>query len=214
VIDVAEQHVGHHHGGHDDSGLAKRLEHLELENKQLKETLSKLEQRVAKIESSKGGAAAAPPAAPKHQPAKPAAKPAPPAKKEEVDDDDDFELFGDELVQETEEQKKVKEQRLKMYAEKKQSKPAIVAKSSVLLDVKPWDDETDMKALESAVRSIKMDGLVWGTSKLLPVAFKIKKLQIQCVIEDDKVSTEELEEKICAFEDYIQSVDIAAFNKI
>ena len=63
----------------------------------------------------------------------------------------------------------------------------MIAKSSVLLDVKPWDDETDMKELESSVRSIAMDGLVWGTSKLVPVAFGVKKLQIQCVVEDDKV---------------------------
>ena len=71
-----------------------------------------------------------------------------------------------------------------------------------------------MKALEDAVRSISLDGLVWGTAKLVPVAYNIKKLQIQCVIEDDKVSTEALEEQICEFEDYVQSVDIAAFNKI
>jgi translation elongation factor EF-1beta len=58
----------------------------------------------------------------------------------------------------------------------------------VLLDVKPWDDETDMKALEESVRTVQMDGLVWGTSKLVPVAFGVKKLQIQCVIEDDKVN--------------------------
>jgi translation elongation factor EF-1beta len=57
------------------------------------------------------------------------------------------------------------------------------------LDVKVWDDETDMKALEESVRSIQMDGLVWGSSKLVPVAFGVKKLQIQCVIEDDKVSS-------------------------
>lgn len=35
-------------------------------------------------------------------------------------------------------------------------------KSSVLMDVKPWDDETDMKKLEEAVRSVQMDGLLWG----------------------------------------------------
>lgn len=64
----------------------------------------------------------------------------------------------------------------------------MVAKSSVLLDVKVWDDETDMGALEKSVRSIVMDGLVWGSSKLVPVAFGVKKLQIQCVIEDDKVN--------------------------
>ena len=43
--------------------------------------------------------------------------------------------------------------------------PAVVAKSSVVLEVKPWDDETDMKALEQAVRSIQMDGLVWGSGE-------------------------------------------------
>ena len=46
------------------------------------------------------------------------------------------------------------------------SEPGPIAKSSVVLDVKPWDDETDMKALEQAVRSIQMDGLVWGACKL------------------------------------------------
>lgn len=35
-------------------------------------------------------------------------------------------------------------------------------KSSVLLEVKPWDDETDMKKLEEAVRSVEMPGLLWG----------------------------------------------------
>lgn len=40
--------------------------------------------------------------------------------------------------------------------------PALIAKSSILLDVKPWDDETDMAKLEECVRSIQMDGLVWG----------------------------------------------------
>ncbi|KAG5006208.1 hypothetical protein JHK85_024750 [Glycine max] len=31
-----------------------------------------------------------------------------------------------------------------------------------MLDVKPWDDETDMKKLEEAVRSIEMEGLLFG----------------------------------------------------
>ncbi len=35
-----------------------------------------------------------------------------------------------------------------------------------------------------------------------------------CVVEDDKVGTDFLEEAITAFEDYVQSVDVAAFNKI
>ena len=92
--------------------------------------------------------------------------------------------------------------------------PALVAKSSILLDMKPWDDETDMAKLEKCVRSIQADGLVWGSSKLVLVWYGIKKLQIQCVVEDDKVGTDMLEEQITAFDEYVQSMDVAAFNKI
>jgi EF-1 guanine nucleotide exchange domain len=42
----------------------------------------------------------------------------------------------------------------------------------------------------------------------LIVGFGIKKLQITLVVEDDKVSLEELQEKIEEFEDYVQSTDI------
>uniref|UniRef100_A0A3Q0T583 Eukaryotic translation elongation factor 1 beta 2 n=1 Tax=Amphilophus citrinellus TaxID=61819 RepID=A0A3Q0T583_AMPCI len=129
------------------------------------------------------------------------------------EDDDDIDLFGSD-EEEDSEATRLKEERLAAYAAKKAKKPAIIAKSSILLDVKPWDDETDMAKLEECVRSIQMDGLVWGQSKLVPVGYGIKKLQINCVVEDDKVGTDILEEKITAFEDFVQSMDVAAFNKI
>lgn len=130
------------------------------------------------------------------------------------DDDDDIDLFGSENEEEAAEAARIKEERLAEYAAKKSKKPALVAKSSILLDVKPWDDETDMSKLEECVRSVGMDGLLWGPSKLVPVGYGIKKLQIGCVVEDDKVGTDMLEEAITAFEEYVQSVDVAAFNKI
>ena len=34
----------------------------------------------------------------------------------------------------------------------------------------------------------------------MPVGYGIKKLQISCVVEDDKVSTDDLEEAITAFD--------------
>ncbi|KAM7342124.1 elongation factor 1-beta [Cochliomyia hominivorax] len=129
------------------------------------------------------------------------------------DDDDDVDLFGSD-EEEDAEAAKIREERLAAYAAKKSKKPALIAKSSVLLDVKPFGDETDMKEMEKSVRSIEMDGLLWGASKLVPVGYGIHKLQIMCVIEDDKVSIDLLTEKIEEFEDYVQSVDIAAFNKI
>ena len=45
-----------------------------------------------------------------------------------------------------------------------------------------------------------------GTAKQVPVAYGIKKLQISCVVEDDKVGTDFLEETITAFEDYVRSL--------
>ncbi|PWS23241.1 hypothetical protein DKP78_14160 [Enterococcus faecium] len=130
------------------------------------------------------------------------------------DDDDDIDLFGSDEEEESEEAKRVKEERLAAYNAKKSKKPTVIAKSSILLDVKPWDDETNMAKMEECVRTIQLDGLVWGQSKLVPVGYGIKKLQIGCVVEDDKVGTDQLEELITAFEDYVQSVDVAAFNKI
>jgi len=127
------------------------------------------------------------------------------------DDDDDLDLFGDE----TEEDKKAAEER--EAAKKASSKKKESGKSSVLLDVKPWDDETDMKKLEETVRSIEMPGLLWGASKLVAVGYGIKKLQIMMTIVDDLVSVDTLIEERLTVEpanDYIQSCDIVAFNKI
>ena len=65
--------------------------------------------------------------------------------------------------------------------------------SSVVLfvDVKPWDDETDMKEMENQVRTIEMDGLLWGQALLKPIGYGIHKLTINCVVVDDKVSTQD-----------------------
>merc|ERR1712113_436548 len=101
-----------------------------------------------------------------------------------------------------------------MGAAKKAKKPALIAKTSVLLDVKPWDDETDMDAMLKEVKSVEMDGLVWGAHKLIPVGYGINKLQVMCTVEDEKVSIEELCEKIEEFEDFVQSCDVNAMNKI
>nr|XP_055057349.1 eukaryotic translation elongation factor 1 delta a (guanine nucleotide exchange protein) isoform X3 [Misgurnus anguillicaudatus] len=199
----------------DQSELISRVKNLELDNKNLhkvvddlRATLSKLESRMAVLEKSQGPASKAAPVAK----SAPVQKPKVEEQNGGADDDDDIDLFGSD--EEDEEAERIKAERVKEYAQRKSKKPALIAKSSILLDVKPWDDETDMKKLEECVRSIQMDGLLWGASKLVPVGYGIKKLQIGCVVEDDKVGTDILEEEITKFEDFVQSVDIAAFNKI
>ena len=60
-----------------------------------------------------------------------------------------------------------------------------------------------MKEMEKLVRSVACDGLVWGASKLVKIAYGIMKLQINCVVEDDKVGTDFLEDEITKFEDFV-----------
>ncbi|EPQ29513.1 uncharacterized protein PFL1_02732 [Pseudozyma flocculosa PF-1] len=131
------------------------------------------------------------------------------------DDDDDVDLFGsdDEVDEEAE---RIKAERVAEYNKKKAAKgPGPAAKSLVTLDVKPWDDETDMKELEAGVRAIEMDGLVWGSSKLVAIGYGVSKLQMSLVVEDAKVSLDELQERIAdEVEDYVQSTDVAAMAKI
>lgn len=73
--------------------------------------------------------------------------------------------FKKSLIFQDAEAARIREERLKAYAEKKSKKPGPIAKSQILLDCKPWDDETDMKQMENVVRSIEMEGLTWGSSK-------------------------------------------------
>lgn len=191
------------YGGAKTLALNERYNKLVKEKATLNKTIDDLRKSISKLETrintlEKGGSVKVP-----------EAKQAAPAKKEE---DDDIDLFGSD-DEEDEEAEKAREERAKAAAEKKKKKN-VIAKSNVILDIKPWDDETNMELLEKEVRAIAMDGLLWGISKLVPVAFGVKKLQIVCVVEDDKVSIEELTEKLEAIEEYIQSVDVAAFQKI
>ena len=82
-------------------------------------------------------------------------------------------MFGSSDEEEDAEAEKVKAQRVAEYnakkAEKESKKGKVIAKSNIIMDIKPWDDETDMKELESSIRSIEMDGLLWGTGKLVEI---------------------------------------------
>ncbi|XP_059103915.1 elongation factor 1-delta isoform X2 [Peromyscus eremicus] len=208
--------------GGDHSELVVRIASLEVENQNLRGVVQDLQQAISKLEARLSTLEKNSPAhratAPQTQHVSPMRQVEPPTKKAatpaEDDEDNDIDLFGSDEEEEDKEAARLREERLRQYAEKKAKKPSLVAKSSILLDVKPWDDETDMAQLEACVRSIQLDGLVWGGSKLVPVGYGIRKLQIQCVVEDDKVGTDLLEEEITKFEEHVQSVDIAAFNKI
>jgi elongation factor 1-beta len=58
------------------------------------------------------------------------------AKAEE--EDEDVDLFGSDDEEEDAEAARIREQRLEEYRKKKESKPKVIAKSVVTMDVKPW----------------------------------------------------------------------------
>merc|ERR1712189_111437 len=145
---------GHRGGGGAavSTDVLNRITKLEDEKSALKKTVSTMEKtildltkRLAALETGK--------------PTAPSTKSAP---VEEEEDDDEVDLFGSDDEEEDADAARVREERLKAYADKKAKKPGPIAKSSVLLDCKPWDDETDMAAMEAEIRKIEMDGLIWG----------------------------------------------------
>ncbi|KAK3701756.1 translation elongation factor EF-1 beta subunit (eEF1B) [Vermiconidia calcicola] len=129
-------------------------------------------------------------------------------------EDQDVDFFGSDEEDHDPEAAKAREERLREYKERKAGKSKPAAKTAVTLDVKPWDDETPMDTLEANVRAIEKDGLVWGLSKLVDVGFGIQKLQINLVMEDEKVSTVDLQAEIEEDEEHVQSTDIAAMQKL
>merc|ERR1712039_855191 len=115
-------------GSSEDMALVKKLNALEVENKQLKKVTDDLKALVLSLEARVG----------QLEGGKPAAKPAPSKPAPAEEEDDDVDLFGSSDEEESEEKKRITEERLKAYHEKKAKKPQVIAKTSVLLDVKPW----------------------------------------------------------------------------
>jgi elongation factor 1-beta len=68
-------------------------------------------------------------------------------------------------------------------------------------------------ALSTEIYKIELEGLVWNKEpKLVEVAYGMKKLQVGCIVEDDKVLSDDLFELIEAIGggEEIQSLDIAS----
>jgi glutathione S-transferase/translation elongation factor EF-1beta len=135
------------------------------------------------------------------------------AQPEEAGDDLD-DLFGDDEPEDDSAKKAAKAKsdemkaKAKASAAKKKVKAPVIAKSSVMFEVNPLDDLTDLDALYKRIKDeIVMDGLLWGLDmKKVPVAFGIFKLIVACVVEDEKVSVDDVQEKIESFEDMVNSV--------
>ena len=124
-------------------------------------------------------------------------------------------------------------------------------RSEIILDVKPFDDQTDLEALAAKIKGTTLESLrdtefpgpnedgetwdflekeaqkideritlqtghSWGANhQLEPMAFGIKKLRVQCVVENELVGSDLLVDLIQeTWPDEVQSVDVASFQKM
>jgi elongation factor 1-beta len=146
-------------------------------------------------------------------PKKETKKEAPKPKAEVVDECDD--LFGEDTEEDKAKLQKMKDDKEAEKKVVKKEKAPLIQKSIVLLEVKVWEMEQDLDALALRVIAVEKEGLMWKTEyKLEEVAFGMKMIIVGLVIEDEKVSIDDLIEELQAWEDDIQSVDIRSFNKI
>ena len=57
----------------------------------------------------------------------------------------------------------------------------VVAMSKVVLDIKPWDDETDLAAMEAAVRGVTAGpeggAVEWQAAERVPIGFGLEKVR-------------------------------------
>ena len=139
--------------------------------------------------------------------------------KHEAPADECDDLFADETPEDIKKREELEaKKKLEKENKDKEKKPAkvVIAKSLIILDVKVWDMEQDLdKLAKKIISDIVKDGLTWKTEyKLVDVAFGIKKIRIGCVVEDEKVSIDDINSQLEAWEDDVQSVDIVSFDKI
>merc|ERR1712032_207067 len=183
------------------------------------------------------------------------------AAKAEAKDDDDSDDGGlgglldsdsdDSDDEDTIAQMKAAAEAKKAAAKKNQKKRRPPERSEIILDVKPFDDQTDLAALAAEIKATSLESLrdkeypgpnedgetwndlekfaqevderitlesghKWGANhNLEEMAFGIKKLRMQAVVQNELVGSDLLISLIEeTWPDKVQSVDVASFQKM
>lgn len=104
------------------------------------------------------------------------------------------------------------------YADNAAKKKAAARKNKhaylVTLDIKPWEELADFGPLQQAVRDATLANVVWReeAGELVPIAYGLKKLRVQCVVDTSKRDTDSVADELAEIlgEDDVQSIDIFA----
>jgi translation elongation factor EF-1beta len=109
--------------------------------------------------------------------------------------------------------RKLKEDKDAKDGKKQKEKPA--ERSLVVLEVKPWEADTDLKMVWEKIKEYKQEGLSWGENfKLEPIAYGVKKLVMTCAIVDALVLMDDITENIEGLDEWVQSCQVVSMNKL
>ncbi|KAL4496426.1 hypothetical protein ABPG72_014656 [Tetrahymena utriculariae] len=149
----------------------------------------------------------------------PAATQAPKKEAKKETKSEDVDLFGSDEEEDAEAEALREKKRLEAVAAKEArdgKKKKAIAKTILVFNVKVFEAEQDLDLLAKKIYdTIQLEGLVWNKEhKKVPVAFGMFMLQMGCIVEDEKVNTEDIFEPIQSWEEEVQSVDIETMQKL
>lgn len=136
---------------------------------------------------------------------------------EAVEEDDPFADDDDLFADDGGEAAKKLQAKLQKEAEERANRKMKEAKSMIVLEVKPFEADTDLEALALNIKAITHEGIQnWGQEhKLEKIAYGICKLVISVIVWDVKIGIDDIVDLITEkYEDQVQSVDVQAMSKV
>lgn len=142
---------------------------------------------------------------------------APVKNKSEVVEDDPFADEDDLFADDGGEAAAALQTKLRKEAEERAARKMKNAKSMIVLEVKPFDADTDLESLALNIKKLTHEGIQnWGQEhKLEKIAFGIKKLIISVIVFDAKIGVDDITDLIMEkYEEEVQSVDVHSMSKV
>jgi len=108
-------------------------------------------------------------------------------------EEEEIDLFGET----TEEEKAAGRSKTAEKAKSAKETKKVIGKSTLVFEIKPASEKTNLDMVEKEVRKIQLEGLEWSSAaKKIPLAYGLFKLQMGAVIIDDLVQTDSILERI------------------
>lgn len=86
--------------------------------------------------------------------------------------------------------------------------------SQVVFAIRPWDHEQEMSQLMVTILGLNLDGVTWGATTTENVGYEIRDLILTAVIDEGRISIDNIIEAFIDLDDIISRVDVRLWNKV